>query len=199
MELDAIRKRIAGLLDLSGQGKNTRLTHLILFLGILGMLLIGLSECGMDTQSSVAPHPSAQSTSQTTAEALEPQLLRILEKMDGVGNVEIMITLEDSGESYYSTEDKTEGDTESVYNTDGSLGSVQSRRSAEQEYLLVENSDGRREALLLSHSEPQVKGVIVICDGADKATVREAVTEAVCTVLHINSTRVYVAKAKAEK
>ena len=199
MELDAIRKRIAGLLDLSGQGKNTRLTHLILFLGILGMLLIGLSECGMDTQSSVAPHPSAQSTSQTTAEALEPQLLRILEKMDGVGNVEIMITLEDSGESYYATEDKTEGDTESVYNTDGSLGSVQSRRSAEQEYLLVENSDGRREALLLSHSEPQVKGVIVICDGADKATVREAVTEAVCTVLHINSTRVYVAKAKAEK
>ena len=118
---------------------------------------------------------------------------------DGVGNAEIMITLEDGGESFYATEDKTEGDSESSYTSDGTLSTIQNRRYAEQEYLLVENSDGRREALLLSRSEPQVKGVIVICDGADRATVREAVTEAVCTVLHINSTRVYVAKAKAEK
>lgn len=199
MELDAIRQRITEFFDLNGHGKKTQISRLILFLGILGMLLIGFSECGADTKPPVELPSSSTEIIQATAELLEQKLLQILEKMDGVGNAEIMITLEDGGESFYATEDKTEGDSESSYTSDGTLSTIQNRRYAEQEYLLVENSDGRREALLLSRSEPQVKGVIVICDGADRATVREAVTEAVCTVLHINSTRVYVAKAKAEK
>jgi len=200
MDFDTIKHRITEFFNLTRQEKKSQLNRLILFLGVLGILLIGLSECGTGTETPEAQCIAASpSISGTTAEMLEQQLLQILEKMEGVGNAEIMITLEDSGENYYATEDKTEGNSESSYASDGTLSNIRSSRSLEQEYLLVENSDGRREALLLSRSEPQVKGVIVICDGADRATVRETVTEAVCTILHINSTRVYVAKAKAEK
>ena len=199
MDLDALRQRAAAIFAVSVGEKKPRLLQLILFLGILGMLLIGLSECSASPDETHPPVQLTETDAQKTSEILEQQLLYILERMDGVGRAEVMITMEDSGESYYATEDKTDGNSESIYGENGSLSSIQSRRSTEQEYLLVENDEGHRQALLLSRSEPQVKGVIVICDGADQAVVRQTVTEAVCTVLHITSNRVYVAKAKAEK
>ena len=198
MDLDIIKRWITTLFNPTGSERREKLSRIALFLGILGMFLIGLSECGKDAPPANEVRSTDSYAARSTAESLEQQLLRILEHMDGVGEVKIMITMEDSGESYYATEDKTDGSSESIFGSNGDLNSIQNHSSTEQEYLLVENSSGRKEALLLSRSEPQVKGVIVICDGADNAVVRSAVTEAVCTVLHISSNRVYVAKAKAK-
>ena len=120
-----------------------------------------------------------------------------MEQMDGVGKVQVLITMEDTGENVYATEERETNDNRSSYGENGGgLQSIQTSRSGEQSYLLVENQNGKRQALLVSRSEPQVKGVIVICEGAGQPSVCEAVTEAVKTVLHISANRVYVAKAK---
>lgn len=192
----------AGLPKLgSGEGKQSRFTRIVLILGISGMLLIGLSECRMDSGSQKSDAP-AQTYSQPLsadeyAQKLEARLLAALEQMDGVGRVQVLITMEDAGENIYATEGRETVDSRSSYgDSGGGLESVQTSRSGEQSYLLVENQNGKRQALLVSRSEPQVKGVIVICDGAGQPSVCEAVTEAVKTVLHISANRVYVAKAK---
>lgn len=203
MSFETLKKWISGLSFAGGRkgetGKNIRYPRIILALGILGMLLIGLSECGLGNPKTDALPSGAESGTQSYARELERRLLRVLQEMEGVGRVEILITMEGSGESVYATEEKEQGGSQSNYSAGGeALQSIQNSHSSEQNYLLVENQDGKRQALLVSRSEPQVKGVIVICDGADQPAVCQAVTEAVKTVLHITSNRVYVAKAKAE-
>ena len=199
MNLEMLKKWTSSFLPDARSNRNTFFLRAVLFLGILGMLLIGLSECGgTDAKKSDALPTSVESTD-LTARELERQLLRVLEQMEGVGHVELFITMEGTGESVYAIEEKETADNESIYSDDGTLKSIQNSRSSEQNYLLVENQEGRQQALLISRSEPQVKGVIIICDGADQPVIREAVTEAVKTALHITSNRVYVAKAKAER
>lgn len=186
--------------DGDGKKQQARFTRLILILGISGMLLIGLSECRADSESqkSDAPEQPYSLSAEEQAKKLEKRLLEALEQMDGVGKVQVLITMEDAGENVYATEERETSDNRSSYGDNGGgLQSIQTTRSGEQSYLLVENQNGKRQALLVSRAEPQVKGVIVICEGAGQPSVREAVTEAVKTVLHISSNRVYVAKAKA--
>lgn len=181
-----------------GKGKNPRFTRLVLVLGIAGMLLIGLSECRTESQTPKSDAPEQASLSADEyARKLESRLLDVLEQMDGVGKAKVLITMEDTGESVYATQEKETSDNRSSYGEGGGgLQSIQTSRTGEQSYLLVENQDGKRQALLVSRSEPKVKGVIVICEGAEQPSVRESVTEAVKTVLHISSNRVYVAKGK---
>lgn len=183
-----------------GKGKNPRFTRLVLILGIAGMLLIGLSECRMGNQSLKSDAPEETQgpiSADEYARKLENRLLDVLEQMDGVGKAKVLITMEDTGESVYATQEKETSDNRSSYGEGGGgLQSIQTSRTGEQSYLLVENQDGKRQALLVSRSEPKVKGVIVICEGAEQPSVRESVTEAVKTVLHISANRVYVAKGK---
>lgn len=202
MNLETLKNRMFSFFSgnemTAENNRNTRFLRLILTLGILGMLMIGLSECGNDTPKTDALPVQAEPSVQAARE-LESQLLRVLQEMEGVGRVELLITMEGTGESIYATEEQEQRNSESIYSDDGAVQSIQNSHSTEQNYLLVENQEGQRQALLISRSEPQVKGVIVICDGADNPIVREAVTEAVKTVLNITSNRVYVAKAKAER
>jgi stage III sporulation protein AG len=180
-------------------GKYPQFTRLVLLLGISGMLLIGLSECrlGSEPQKSDAPADPYSVSADEYAQKLEKRLLEALEQMDGVGKVQVLVTMEDTGENVYATEERETSDNRSSYGENGrELQSIQTSRSGEQSYLLVENQNGKRQALLVSRSEPQVKGVIVICEGAGQPSVCEAVTEAVKTALHISANRVYVAKAK---
>lgn len=181
---------------------SSRYLRLILALGLAGMLLIGLSECSFGSQKTDALPANVSSESSTATQdaaiQLEQRLLRVLQEMEGVGRVEVMITMEGTGESVYATEEKEQSSNQSQYTEGGeTLQSIQNNRTSEENYLLVENQDGKRQALLVSRSEPQVKGVIVICEGADQSAVCQAVTEAVTTVLHITSNRVYVAKARS--
>lgn len=52
---------------------------------------------------------------------------------------------------------------------------------------------GRNADMLLSVTAPEVRGVIVVCGGGDRADVREKVVNAVTGVFGINSLRVSVA------
>ena len=117
--------------------------------------------------------------------------------MDGVGKAKVLITMEDTGESVYATQEKETSDNRSSYGEGGGgLQSIQTSRTGEQSYLLVENQDGKRQALLVSRSEPKVKGVIVICEGAEQPSVRESVKGFMATAVsslarwtHISSFR----------
>ena len=121
MDLDIIKRWITTLFNPTGSERRERLSRIALFLGILGMFLIGLSECGKDAPPANEVRSTDSYAALAAAESLEQQLLRILEHMDGVGSVKIMITMEDSGESYYATEDKTDGSSESIFSSNGNF------------------------------------------------------------------------------
>jgi len=107
------------------------------------------------------------------AEELRLQLEEIISKIDGVGDVTVMLTIESSASYVYTTDiDKDELETKT-------------------ETVII----GNKEALIERIDNPQVSGVLVVCTGGDRAVIQEQVIKAVSTVLNIPSNKVYVAKS----
>ncbi len=107
------------------------------------------------------------------AEELKLQLEEIISKIDGVGEVTVMLTIESSASYVYTTDiekDELETKTETVI-------------------------IGNKEVLIERIDNPQVSGVLVVCTGGDRAVIQEQVIKAVSTVLDIPSNKVYVAKS----
>lgn len=163
-------------------------TNLIFVLGILGMLLLLLSELLPKTATdAVQPNTTGEFDATSYTQSLQDQLCTLLGQIDGVGRVEVMLTLESTTQSVYATAERTQ------LSENGSQNQGYAQQSYQSEYVLVDGTDGKQ--ALVEHTEmPQVRGVVVICDGgADSGTVYR-VTEAVSVVLGVTTNRICVTK-----
>ena len=98
---------------------------------------------------------------------LEKKLDKILSQIDGIGKVKVMVTLDSSAENIYSSDKEN-----STQNSGTTVSS-----SEKKKYLIVDN-DGE-EPVLEKELKPIIRGVIVVCEGADNVEVREAVTQSI--------------------
>jgi len=169
---------------------------LIVMIGILGMALILISQF-MDTGSgrSSGRHPQAMESAGFTNEEyiriLEERLQTLISEIEGVGRNKVMITLESGVEYVYAQEQRRS--TDATRDSGGELpvgGRIQ--ESVEQRFILVDTEFGRREALVLTRRPPRVRGVVIVCEGADNILVQEKLISVVTTALGIPSTRVSV-------
>ena len=103
---------------------------------------------------------------------MERRLTDLIERMDGAGQAQVMVTLEAAGETVYALDERISQD-----------GSTQS------EHVLAGGQPVTREMLL-----PTVQGVAVLCQGGDDVVVQARVTEAVSVLLGITTNRISVAK-----
>lgn len=117
-------------------------------------------------------------------EQIESSLCEVISKIDGAGKTEIFLTLENGSEKVYALNNKA-----SSSDNDGSAD-----ESSEAQYFTVRASDGSEQGLLLKILEPQVRGVVVVCQGGGDSIIRERVLEAVTKALDISSAKVCVTK-----
>ena len=154
--------------------KKSSRTTLIMAAGLLGILLIG-----------IAPMLKTDG-----AAALESRLEGILGRIDGVGEVEVMITLK-SGYTYtYAVTEKVNSDVSEEYKSDDQRKSQQ-KNTTEQSYVMVEDGGS---PLVTALNEPEIKGVVVVCAGGGAPKVVAQVTAAVKTALDISSAKITVSK-----
>ena len=126
----------------------------------------------------------------TLAAALESRLEGILGRIDGVGEVEVMITLK-SGYTYtYAVTEKVNSDVSEEYKSDDQRKSQQ-KNTTEQSYVMVEDGGS---PLVTALNEPEIKGVVVVCAGGGAPKVVAQVTAAVKTALDISSAKITVSK-----
>ncbi|MBQ7548224.1 MAG: hypothetical protein IJT03_00805 [Clostridia bacterium] len=114
-------------------------------------------------------------------EKTEERLMDLISAIDGAGGVRVMVTLESGSENVYAVEQS--GDSSS------------SSESYDKKYVIVEK-DGTDSGLMLKVVEPQIRGVAVLCTGADSAEVRSEIIDTVTAVLGVSSNRVSIAKMK---
>ncbi len=114
----------------------------------------------------------------------EKQLQQILEQIDGAGEVRVMITLENTFENVYAK----------AYENQNKQGEGSSEGNIKESYVTVKNGSNNEECLILKVYEPKIKGVAVVCTGADNLNVKKAVTETVCALFDISSAKVSVTK-----
>lgn len=148
---------------------NNKGLYIIIIIGVVFMLFSG-GEGRNDTKT---PEYDAYSD--------EVRLQEILEKINGVGSVSVMIT-------YYGTTTYDVAFEERQESSQRDDGSVKSRENS------VITSGG--EPLIRGVVYPKAKGVVIIADGAEKAGVKKAITDAAVAALDVASYRVCVLEGK---
>ena len=139
-------------------------------LTVLAGLAILLLPTGSKTPE---PVPVTQIMPTTT---MEERLEKLLSGIDGAGTVQVLLT-EESGRL-------------TLYQTD--VQSDESRRT--EDTVLVEDAARTETGLVRQTLEPQYRGAVVLCDGADSSTVKLAIVEAVSCVTGLGADRICVLK-----
>lgn len=103
-----------------------------------------------------------------------------LTAIDGAGRVSLMLSLDQTEEAVYAV------------NTRQTSGS--DSRSLESDVSVVSNGGYGETPVTVKSVLPVFRGAVVLCDGADDAAVRLAVTQAVSTVCGIGADKVTVLK-----
>lgn len=152
--------------------KKYKFAFLILLLGIALMLLPSKKESPTENQSTTI-----------LSEAKEPddeeRLKQILMQIKGAGKVEIMLTYSVGEEIVYQTDSQTTGE------------------SSQRSDTVVINDANRLESGLIRQVNPAVyMGAIVVCQGADNASVHLAIVDAVSKVTGLRSDQISVLKMK---
>jgi len=107
----------------------------------------------------------------------EERLRDILQKIVGVGDPEVMVTIESTEEIIV---DKNTQDTQSVTNERDSNGANRTitENSRKNDSVLIQVS-GNQQPHVLKYIKPKVRGVIVVAQGAENPAVKKMIIEAV--------------------
>lgn len=123
---------------------------------------------------------------------LEKKLINILSKINGVGNINVMVTLENSVEKIAAT--NTTITTEQTMENDSEGGTREINREDQTVQVMTKGNDDS--LLVVKEIKPKVQGVIVVADGAEDPVLKEILYEAVKTALGITGNKVQVYSSK---
>jgi len=169
---------------------NKKKINLILILGVVGIVLIGLSDCNFNSKETTESAKNDFISTDDYIENLENRVLRMIKEIDGAGKSKIMITAETSLEKNFATNDSIKQDSE----TKDSESSI--KNDIEKEVVMVEDTSGKKQALIQNVSEPKIRGVLVLCEGAENPEINEKITNAIKSLLGVSSSKINVIKIK---
>ena len=127
---------------------------------------------------------SATGSAQADAyiDSKEPELKALLEKVSGVGSVEVMITLEDDGEDIV------------LRDSTGEISSEADASRSSSSTSAVEGSNG--DPYVVRNVKPQIKGVVVACEGGGDPEVALKISEAVQALFGLPAHKIVVLEIK---
>jgi stage III sporulation protein AG len=118
--------------------------------------------------------------------SIERRLAELLSKVEGAGQVSVMIYADSSSEHIpaYNNEQETRNDE----SESGKSSAISETRTLA---LMGDNTP-----VILKTLVPQIRGVVVVAEGADDMLIKEQLNRAVCTLLGIPEHRVQILKHK---
>lgn len=170
---------------------------------VLGIAMLAFGTVGENKEDfSQVPVQSAQKEQEAAAafgknsiikdtEAqLENQLKTILQKVQGAGDVDVQITLDTSKEYVYAQNETRENSvTEETDNT----GGKRITKSDKKTFEIVTMHQGNGESpVILKEIESQIRGVLVVAEGASNSAIKAKLTLAVETALGLPAHKVLV-------
>ena len=115
--------------------------------------------------------------------------------MKGVGKVDVMITYVTSSENVPAYDIKKNQSGTQEKDSGGGTRNI-SQEEYDSTLAYEDSSDGGKKPVILKEIEPEVKGVLVVADGADSAEVRERICNSVMVVLDVPAHKVQVVQRK---
>lgn len=134
-----------------------------------------------------------KSSDTQSAENEEARLENILGQIEGVGNVDVMITYESGKEIVPAVDVQQNNNIKQEKNADGST-STDTQEDLSKNVVTANNND----LIILKEIKPKVKGVIIVAEGANNAIIQNEIINATIAVFDIPSNRVVVFEKKVE-
>ncbi|MBD5089134.1 MAG: stage III sporulation protein AG [Clostridiales bacterium] len=125
----------------------------------------------------------------------EEKLAQILAKVDGIGEVEVMITAKASKEKV-TLKDVPYQRTETNEQDSGGGTRQKTEISSEETSVMDKLKDGEETPYVTKELQPEIEGVIVIASGAENSKVQKEINEAVVALFDVPAHKIKVMKMK---
>ncbi len=171
-----------------------KIQYLAILLVIIVILTIYFASSGgiaNKREDSTSQAAAQEPASMQVGSSIEQQLKYTLSQIQGAGNVEVMITYEASSEIVpaISVDKQTSTTTDS-----GDSGTSTTNTENTQSEVVTIGGSGGNSALVLKEKSPEIRGVIVVAEGADNIMVKLNLLSAVQTLLNVSPDQVDVYK-----
>lgn len=120
---------------------------------------------------------AAQNAQAEYVSSLKKELEAILGKMQGVGQVEVMITLKDDGQAILDKD-------------------ISSEKESHKENTVIYSNGNDTNPYVTQEKLPQVEGVVVVAEGATSASTVTQITDAVTALFQVETHKVKVIPMK---
>ena len=165
---------ITELKNLFEKIKNDKKALIVIAIGLVGMLLILLSDT-----SETDDITESISTDFISEYQLASEVEKLIESIDGAGRCKVMITYNSYEETIYAL-DKDEN-----YASQGET-------EYSEEYVILDKGDNE-DGLKLKVISPEIKGVAVVCQGGNNPVIKEQIISSLSALFDISSNKISVA------
>lgn len=180
-----------------GKWDKTQWTILILAGILLMVIAIPTEGSKKQANSTVQSDVSVTDNEESYVEGLERRLQNKLSKIEGAGRVEVMITLEDYGESVVE-KDVEKNTSQRIQESETKDKSTEKTEELSQETVYQELDRGK-EPFVGTEKTPKIAGVLVVAQGADATAVKQNISEAVMALFQIDVNRIKVVKMNIQE
>ncbi len=153
---------------------------LIVFVGFLLIIILFVSEFNFEQDND---ETITELSDEEYCNYLENKIKTFIEKIDGAGKTEVIITLAETTEYIYATDDRDVRKNNN--NSDDS--------TTEKDYVIIEN-DNNDAGLLIKTIEPKIRGVAISCEGGDNVKVQQQIYSAIEALFNIKTSNISISK-----
>ena len=144
----------------------------VLLVVLAGLFLMALPD---GKNAKAAPEPAAETE---PSQNLQTDLEEILSQIQGAGRVRVLLTQREGEQTVYQTDE------------DSTSSGVRS------DTVLLSGADRSQTGLVQQINPPVYLGAVIVCQGADSASVRLAIVSAVGSVTGLSADKITVLKLK---
>ena len=158
---------------LTGFIKKYRYAVLVLLIGV-GLMLIPMKTEQKKTETVSLPSESYE-------QRLSEDLSKILSQIEGAGKVQVLLTISESEKTVFQT---------NINEAKGETG------TSKWDTVIITDADRNQSGMIQQVISPVYQGAIIVCQGAEKASVRLAIVEAVSNITGLGADKISVEKMK---
>ena len=147
------------------------------------VLLLGMALLLIPSKKEETKRVSEEDAPNDYAQQMEQRLTQALSQIEGVGKVQVLLTLANEGTIHYHSD----------------IQLVSENGTAEREErktVILSEGSAYDEAAVSSVDTPSFQGALIVCEGGANASVRLKLTQAVAALTGLSSEKITVVKMK---
>ena len=141
---------------------------------LAGIILMLLPKCQASGQTETT---DTLNTETFSVEEQEKKISDALSKISGVGKVQVVLTLKSGTELHLAEDEQSEGGVES-----------------RSETVTINRGSGQQDIVVTKRVYPTYQGALIVCEGADNAAARLAITNSVSALTGLSTEKISVVR-----